>query len=103
MDINWYHVFDSAKGLWLGADEKSWSKDYSDAAEFGRYELAEQIARRVMGPNFNGLVIILADCGAVEMETSQDKARRESERDIKHAAERADLFTSILNKHFVRK
>lgn len=66
---NWYHVFDSTNNMWLADDKHEWSRHYHDAAEFTSYELARDIAAREIrnkGPDYDGVVIVLADCGVVE-------------------------------------
>jgi len=47
MDTNWFHVFDATNSLWLQDDERSWIKR--------------------KGPDYDGVVTVLADCGTVEL------------------------------------
>jgi hypothetical protein len=69
MDTNWFHVFDATNSLWLQDDERSWGP-YSGAAEFTDEQLARDIAVREIkrkGPDYDGVVTVLADCGTVEL------------------------------------
>lgn len=67
MDINWYHLFDS-QNLWL-TDEGTWSTHYADAREFISFEAAQAEGRlqiRSKGPDYDGTIVVLADCGQVQ-------------------------------------
>jgi hypothetical protein len=44
-----YHVFNSETGRWLGDDEKTWTHEFHESAEFMSFEIANDIMQREGG------------------------------------------------------